>query len=876
MEPETNDTSEERMRRSFAMFVADRARGELRPLSDYLTRCEGDDLDLARAYVAVRRQDRGFGDRPACGALFGERYEVVREIGRGGQGAVYQATDLKLRRKVALKVLAWSGANDDEAALRFRREGEIASKLEHPGICPVFDVGVEAGAAYIAMQFVEGETWASRIAACTRVGDEPSTFATSVDASSATTPETPSHARSSPPSTRAQTARVAAIAETVARTLNVAHERGVVHRDVKPGNIMIGRDDAPVILDFGLAHELDPDGAGLTRTGEVLGTPAYLSPEQLSGKRERIDRRTDVYGLGASLFEALALRKPFSAPTRQALFRTILSEPPPDLRRLNPAVSKDLATVVAVALEKSPDRRYQTALDFAEDLRRAAAGEAIRARPARWAVRTAGWAKRNPALAGALVAVVLSLAGGLAVALHLLNTTQDALSAKSRAVLDFESLSDMKRCRDLAAEAAGLFPTYPSKIPALTAWLERGRRLVGEIGRHEAELAGLEASHMGARSDSAAWRIEYLRELTGVLRAFADPDPRKGALADVEQRLRFAESVRRTTIDDHAARWDAAVRSIANPAECPRYGGLRIVPQLGLVPLGRRADTGLWEFADVSTGEIPATDGVVASYAYDERTAVILVLLPGGAFQMGTDTEDGTTFAFEAPHRVLLRPYFIAKSETTQGQWLRATGSNPGFFQPGSKIHPETTLLHPATDVTWTQCAAVARRLNLALPTEAQWEFACRAGTTTEWHFGDEPSDLEDRANVADLSLVNDKRGRYGMAQVVDWDDGFAIHAPVTAFPPNAFGLLGFHGNVSEWCRDLWCATPPPDDRTPGDGAFPGGDGTDRATRDGNWLLPAENARCARRTHMAPDTATPTYGCRFARPLYAAGDPAGS
>jgi len=328
----------------------------------------------------------------ADSAEFGH-FRILRELGRGGMGVVYLAEDLRLHRNVAIKVLTAFAAHSPELRRRLLREAEAASRLDHPTICNVHEVGESNGQPFIAMQYVEGETLARKIAV-----RRAETQSSSVpESSSSTAPR------------REEVQGAIRLVETVARALHAAHESGLVHRDIKPANIMVTAAGAPVLLDFGLARDVEVDGATLTETGQVMGTPGYMAPEQLRGDRKRLDRRVDVYALGVTLYEFLTLQRPFHAATRDQLYARIFDSDPPDPRRVNPAISRDLRVVLDTALEKDPDRRYQTAEAFADDLRCVREQRPIHARPVSPVGKLVRWARRRPAWAALMVVLTIGL-----------------------------------------------------------------------------------------------------------------------------------------------------------------------------------------------------------------------------------------------------------------------------------------------------------------------------------------------------------------------------------------------------------------------------------------------------------------------------------
>jgi tetratricopeptide (TPR) repeat protein len=328
-------------------------------------------------------------------------YRIEREIGRGGMGVVLEAVEEPLGRRVALKLLPPEMLSSPAARSRFQREAVLASRLEHPGVCTVYGAGVTDGQPWIAMRLVEGATLAEGIRAAAELG------ARCIDLPGAVE--------------RGAPRTIAACIARVARALQYAHAQGVLHRDVKPSNLLVTEEGEPILLDFGLAIEPESDAPGLTRTGETAGTPAYLAPELISGARARPDERCDVYSLGVTLYECLTLATPFSGPTREALFRSILAGAARDAAKVNRDVPRDLAVIVATALEHDPERRYASAELLAADLEAFVAGRPIAARPVGSLGRIVRWAKREPKqalLAGTLsiAALALTLVAGVLIA----------------------------------------------------------------------------------------------------------------------------------------------------------------------------------------------------------------------------------------------------------------------------------------------------------------------------------------------------------------------------------------------------------------------------------------------------------------------------
>ena len=396
---------------------------------------------LHSATGKFKKEDtKGVADRHA--KRLGD-FEIGREIGRGGMGVVYEAHQLSLDRKVALKVLPFASMLDQKQVARFRNEAQAAAQLQHPGIVPVFAVGEERGVHYYAMQFVSGQSLAEVIRelhaarSAGQCGRDINAISTRVDAT--TLDKRVPISSNSHQLSKAQDfyRRVAELGIEAARSLHYAHECGVVHRDIKPSNLLLDNSGNLWITDFGLARV--QDNPGMTVTGDVVGTLRYMSPEQASGKPASVDQRTDVYALGATLFELLTLKAAFPGRDRRRGLQVTDSQEPPSPRSLDPSIPSDLETIVMTAMAKSRDERYTTAQALADDLDRFLKGEPTLARRPTLIDRGGKWLRRHRHLALASCSVLtLITAISSAGALMLARETADKEAALVRAEENLE------------------------------------------------------------------------------------------------------------------------------------------------------------------------------------------------------------------------------------------------------------------------------------------------------------------------------------------------------------------------------------------------------------------------------------------------------
>ena len=463
-------------------------------------------------------------DRSPGGQRLGD-FEVVRELGRGGMGVVYEARQVSLNRPVALKVLGTGLGLTPGAVQRFRREAEAAARLHHTHIVPVYATGEQDGTHFYAMELVEGPSLNHVIRQLRQAPGTESAVTGPAPPESVTGPPTPSGSSLTGPygeglSTSSASSSggsstqlsaggpyfdtVARLTAEVADALEYAHAHGVIHRDVKPANLLLAPDGRLSVTDFGLARVLEQPG--VTMTGEFVGTPAYMSPEQITAGRTPLDHRTDVYSLGATLYELLTLRPPFAGERRVQVFNQILHKEPEPPRRLNKKVPVDLETICLKCLEKDPDRRYPTAKALADDLRRYLSRFAVAAKRAGPAVRLAKFVRRHK-LASAAGVVILLLASAAGVALGLYQRARVQAAAA-------EQIADVEGQKNWAHD----------QVPAIDQHVraQRYQQAFGLLQEVEAILP--EDPRLGELRTGCSWELTILTDPPGVTVSRKPPD----------------------------------------------------------------------------------------------------------------------------------------------------------------------------------------------------------------------------------------------------------------------------------------------------------------------------------------------------------------
>jgi formylglycine-generating enzyme required for sulfatase activity/serine/threonine protein kinase len=669
-------------------------------------------------------------------AQLAARYSLVDELGRGGMGVVYDVWDVDLRRHVAMKVIRTPGETaaaqqqqpglpplagrhspagaqqppappaspsripiDPESLGRFLEEAQITAQLNHPGIVPIHEIGLDPdGRVYFSMRLVRGATFGQVIERVSR-GEHGWTLL-----------------------------RALSVLIDVCDALAFAHDKGVIHRDLKPGNVMVGRFGETYVMDWGLARVLAladrrdlrlrgadqppltsvhterrdaaasrDDSPLVTMDGAVVGTPAYMPPEQALGQIERIDKRSDVYAAGAMLYHLLARRMPYVEPGARVSPRTVLAMvqmgPPRPVHKIRDDVPAELQAICEKAMARDPDRRYRDMQALAEDLRAYVEHRVVQAYETGALAELRKWVERNRALAASLAAAVLLAIGGASLVAwqgrrhgkemerknlelsarsrDLEISTAEANAARAAAedrLAEVKRLADIKRARDLERRAAELWPAWPGLVPRMKTWIADAEEIAGRLDLHRRSLDELRAalpSSAGGGADSAdaetQWWHEQLVELIAAVEALArplaipsevlaawkaDPDEEPPAaafvsaeatLSGMRRRIDHAAWVEEVSLDGQVDAWREAIERVSRN---PKYAGLPLAERIGLVPIGVDPQSGLEEFWHVESGARPRRDPASGRVAMDGEAGMVLVLLPGGRFTMGVRPPD--------------------------------------------------------------------------------------------------------------------------------------------------------------------------------------------------------------------------------------------
>jgi serine/threonine protein kinase len=471
-------------------------------------------------------------------------FRIVRAIGRGGMGVVYEAVQLSLGRRVALKVLPFAATLDPKHLQRFKNEAQAAAHLNHPHIVPVHAVGCERGVHFYAMQYVEGRTLADLIADLRRQRQDKETRRQgdkeTENIAQAATVTQPGDQKTGPvslspclPVSLSGFFRtVAELGVQAAEALEHAHQTGVVHRDVKPANLLLDAAGKLWVTDFGLARF--QAGPGLTADGDLIGTLRYMSPEQAAG-HPVVDHRADVYSLGATLYELLTLQPAFDARDRADLLRRVATHDPPALRALNPAVPADLETVVLKAMAKAPEERYASARELAADLRRFLEDRPVQARRPGPLEKAAKWARRHRPLVAAAVGVLLAAVAALSAVVVLIAAEQ----ARTREAYDL-----------LAAEKEKTEAAYQGEARARARDDEEVRKAREVLDF----LTQVSEADLADKPDAQAARRKLLE---AALRYYQDFIDRHGDDPVVRDELAASQLRAATLLDQIGARADA-------------------------------------------------------------------------------------------------------------------------------------------------------------------------------------------------------------------------------------------------------------------------------------------------------------------------------
>ncbi|MFN0205035.1 MAG: SUMF1/EgtB/PvdO family nonheme iron enzyme [Planctomycetota bacterium] len=790
-----------------------------------------------------------------------EKYIFRGKVDIGGMGVVWRVFDKQLRRHLAMKMMkdlaqrqpAEQELHQTIQIRRFLEEAQVTGQLDHPGIVPIHSLGIdEGGRLYFTMKLVKGRDLRS-IFEFVKTGADGWT-------------ET----------------RALSVLLRVCEAVSYAHAKGVIHRDLKPGNIMVGRFGEVFVMDWGVARvltkpdlhdrritnetpdlstvhsvrrdtrESDPDSPLVTMDGSVVGTPAYMAPEQAMGLLNLVTQRSDVYSIGAILYQLLAGHMPYVPPgtrlSQKTLLGLVVLGPPPPILQQNPNAPRALVAICEKAMSRDPMNRYESAKHLAADLELYLDRRPVSAAHPSLLKTARLWMQRNRALAIAVAsASLLMMASSLVFVVQL----KREVDAKSLAILETETYRDGLRAdRLLRTIAHGLYPLAPSNIAQTELWLREASELCANLPARREEL-----KKTGASSP-------YIFEIRRIVESLESLELQKDQAAT---RLEFAKSASRRSVEQFAIDWKKASADIL---ASELYHHYPLDPQAGLIPLQKDPKSQLWEFLLLDSGDAPQIetsqgDPATKRYKITDSTGVIFVLLPGGAYRRGARETDAESDVNEASFDVNLAPFFLSKYETTQAQWMRYFGNNPsGKRPPHDRYKIAFNLTNPVETVSWHFADAFCRAFDCSLPTESQWEYAARAGTSNLYYWNGGEELIQQFENAADANYAAIQSDDL-LLERCPWNDGATFHTRVGSYQQNPFGLFDMLGNVSEWVSDWYTRDPLPVHSS--NGSVEAIEQTTKVFRGGSFHDQPAALRCAFRRFVKPEHANYNIGFRMAR-----------
>ena len=724
-------------------------------------------------------------------------FELLGRLGTGGMGTVFRARHKGLDHVVALKVMR-SRLADETARKRFEREARISASVDHPNIVKVLDAGEVGERAFIAMEYVEGVPFDKY--------------------------------------TRTHDLSVEAIVEVVRKTalaVHAAHEAQVIHRDIKPGNILVREDGEPMLADFGLAKSSE-DSMSLTASGNVVGTAIYMSPEQITSAEARagVDHRSDVYSLGVVLYEALTGYLPFGGQSTLEVLCHIVKEDPVAPGELNPDVPGALELICLKAIAKDREERYSSARELADDLQRCLDGQTVEAKAPRL-LQTA-WRRDGRLTAMAWVAILGFIVTGL-VTIGCVGYVFAAMNAARAA--EREKARLQTELAELEAERREAGSPARATAPAETVQESTGSAPQPKPSKPAAALEPVASEPPAVlEAPPAPDEPQEVPVAPTAGPSAAEPKPRAlpyQATGRLPARLERAFMLPDLSLDQHGN--SVTVRN--TPGVIPGWAANPSRPDESQEASSSYRDV------DHRTGW--------AVEIWLKQPRLEFVLIPSGQFPMGAPPVEQGRVDREGPVRTVRvsKPFYLSKYEITCAQWQDVMGSMPRRTKPAS---PSQAVNH----VSWEDCQKLlkafrAQGVRFSLPSEAQWEYACRAGSRTRFCHGDD--------------LDHGQLGRYGWyIESMDRADGSAGLGPrpVGQKKPNAWGLHDMHGNVWEWCGDVWHSSyeGAPTDDSP----WRSEEGvSNRVCRGGAFINAASFCRSAFRFRYSARLPYPTIGVRL-------------